>query len=1109
MQNVVREAHDVAQPVGWPETGDGLRSGLRDLQVRIPCEGARNVGSRPKAIGLLALAGIFLVTVGLLWPAQERHDALAERILEATGVKGGLVVHLGCGDGRLTAALCANDSYVVHGLDATAKNVEKAREHIRSLGLYGEVSVEQWRAKRLPYADDLVNLLVSERRGKVSMDEVLRVLAPNGVAYIKQGGKWTKTVKPRPEQIDEWTHYLHDPSNNAVAHDTVVGPPHHVQWVGGPKWARSHDHLASLSALVSSGGRVFYIVDEGPVASVALEPKWLVCARDAFSGVDLWQRPAGPWEGTLRGFRSGPAEIARRLVAIGDRVYVTLGYGERVSALDAATGQTIRTYDETEGTTEIICCDGILYLVAGDTDAAAAAEVAKRRGAVPPPHSKRLLVLNAETGDVLWRGADADAADLMPTTLAVSDGRVFFQNPSHVVCLDAASGGEIWRAARPVATRRPAWSAPTLVVYGDVVLSGDRAAPTQTGDGSAPPVPVEWEVSSKGGNAPVGELIAFSAKTGEPLWSSACRECYNAPADVLVTDGLVWNGNLVKATEPGITRGLDVRTGEVARERPPDQEFFRPGMTHHRCHRNKATARYLLVSRAGVEWIDVSSGRAIADHWVRGGCQYGIMPCNGLLYAPPHSCACFIESKLDSFNCLAPRRESTEPSPQSVENRLERGPAYAWARRGASGVGGGTGTADWPTYRHDPARSGFAETSVPAELQQSWSTHLGGRITSPVVAEGLVLVAQTDAHTVCALDAENGQDAWRFMAGGRVDSPPTVYGGLALFGSADGWVYCLRASDGQLVWRFRAAPADRRVVAYGQLESAWPVPGSVLVEAGTAYCAAGRSSFLDGGMRLLGLDPTSGEERFETRLDSRDPETGEEPKGLVQGFAMLGGLPDVPASDGDSVYLRQMRFDQNGREQKPDVPHLFSPAGFLDDSWWHRTYWIVGTRIGSGWGGWARVGNQTISGRLLVQDTSSVYGYGRTRYGNGIHLGLGDVGHHLFAASRGPGEVTKPAESGVSYQWSREVPLIVRAMVFAGRTLFVAGPRDLPDRDDDGLVLLGEAAEAVLWAVSPADGAKLAEYELDSQPVFDGMAAANGRLYLATRSGEVLCLAGR
>lgn len=87
----------------------------------------------------------------------------AEDILKATGVKGGLIVHIGCGDGRLTAALRASGSYLAHGLDTNAGNVAEAREHIRSRGLYGQVSVDQFQGRKLPYIDNLVNLVVAEK----------------------------------------------------------------------------------------------------------------------------------------------------------------------------------------------------------------------------------------------------------------------------------------------------------------------------------------------------------------------------------------------------------------------------------------------------------------------------------------------------------------------------------------------------------------------------------------------------------------------------------------------------------------------------------------------------------------------------------------------------------------------------------------------------------------------------------------------------------------------------------------------------------------------------------------------------------------------------------
>ena len=143
----------------------------------------------------------------------------------------------------------------------------------------------------MPYADNLVNLIVADNLGKLPMDEVMRVLAPNGAALI--AGK--KTVKPRPQEIDDWTHYLHDASGNAVSQDAVVGPPRHLQWLAAPLWPRSHEYTPSISALVTSNGRIYYIQEEGLIGStdLRLPDRWTLVARDAFNGVLLWKRPSG------------------------------------------------------------------------------------------------------------------------------------------------------------------------------------------------------------------------------------------------------------------------------------------------------------------------------------------------------------------------------------------------------------------------------------------------------------------------------------------------------------------------------------------------------------------------------------------------------------------------------------------------------------------------------------------------------------------------------------------------------------------------------------------------------------------------------------------------
>ena len=89
-------------------------------------------------------------------------------------------------------------------------------------------------------------------------------------------------------------------------------------------------------------------------------------------------------------------------------------------------------------------------------------------------------------------------------------------------------------------------------------------------------------------------------------------------------------------------------------------------------------------------------------------------------------------------------------------------------------------------------------------------------------------------------------------------------------------------------------------------------------------------------------------------------------------------------------------------------------------------------------------------------------------------------------------------------KWSKQIPLRARAMVLAGDKLFMVGPPDVMPKDDPYAAFDGKLG-AKMWVVSAKDGEKLAEYALDSQPVFDGLIAAAGRLYLATEDGRLLC----
>src|SRR5690606_23645161 len=55
---------------------------------------------------------------------------------------------------------------------------------------------------------------------------------------------------------------------------------------------------------------------------------------------------------------------------------------------------------------------------------------------------------------------------------------------------------------------------------------------------------------------------------------------------------------------------------------------------------------------------------------------------------------------------------------------------------------------------------------------------------------------------------------------------------------------------------------------YGQVESPWPVSGSVLVMDDVAYFAAGRQPLADGGILFFAVEPATGAVRWVKRLDS-------------------------------------------------------------------------------------------------------------------------------------------------------------------------------------------------------------------------------------------------
>ena len=1016
----------------------------------------------------------------------------AQTILKETGVRGGFVVHLGAGDGRLTADLHATDSYLVHGLALNATNLEAARKHVKSKDLYGKVTVDLFNSEILPYNDNFVDLLVADTLGAVTMEEVTRVLAPLGVAYIN--GK--KTIKPRPDNITDWTHFTNTSAQNMVADDDEIGPPNHLQWKAKPDWVRSHEQAGrTMRGMISSEKRTFTLIDTGLIGvgpAHKLPVIWELNARSAFSGALLWRKKLN----TELTTPDGSAQKSRVFVANNqDDVFVPMGKDSVLFCLDAATGEVKKEYN-VKFVNEVSYSDGRLL-------------VSCRSSSKKDSQTGEIVMLDAKNGEILW-------SKKVPAILAFSltwlDDKVIYHDFSNVVMLNGKDGSEKWRYEHKSKAFRQLKT--TFVLT-------DRA--------------VLMYVHKKN-----GPILSISTEDGSLLWSKTRgqgKSCSTNSDIFVMKDDTVYFG-LCEV-------GYDVVTGEVKNEIKNSDST---NGHHARCYRSRATNKYFLFPYRGVEFSDLSGkGEHRKIDWVRSNCNHGFLTANGMLHSTPDPCACYPGVLLKGFNAM---REKVNFPKAKEDIRFVKGKAYAkFSSKTATQI---TNDNDWPNYRNDVSLSGNLNADIPTTLEQKWESNLKGDLTPASYANGKLYICDKKNNTLYCLNGSDGKILWEYIAGGTIDLPPTIYNGTALFGSGDGWVHSLDANSGELSWKFRAAPEARLILNDNKLSSPWPVHGALTVLDDVAYFAAGHSTYLDGGIYIYGLNPLTGEKRYETLCGNPYEGKTRVNKGN-EAFDMLGSLNDVLTTDGEYLYMLQMMFDKELNEVEAKEitefgdrkmgKHLIATNGFLDDSNYNRIAWVFSKR----WPGFYSLNQAPKAGQILSFDDKQTYGvkFFTTRNGNSPLIELGEKGYLLFAdhndSDMGLVDGKNPEawksvkwlpavtfkgkrpdrqdryntptvnnDKGTGFTrnkmpvWMKWVKVRVRGMVSTKNALFIMGIPDVVEANDPYAAFDGKLG-SVIQAVSKTDGELINEIKTESQVVFDGMMAADGKLIVVLKNGKVLC----
>ena len=786
----------------------------------------------------------------LLLTLQVKSQTL-QQAQSATGIQTGLLVRLGPTDGGIETEAANSNRFLVHMLSNDQNAVHSAREKWAQQGLYGLAAAE-WSAtlQTLPYATSLVNLLVADLDAlgakAPAENEILRVLVPEGAAYLKKGGSWSVVKKSRPAGMDSWSHYSHSAHGNPVSNETTVQRPTGIKWIS---WYMKFDYnvraLTGIAGqeLVTSDNTVFMSNPWREFNGDKTNNKQYYTSRDAFNGISRWvhKRPTRNWVTHI---------VASEKLLIGAD-----GTDTPLKGWDAMTGE-----------------EKVVYKEAGITSGSYSVQAAEHQGRLFVTNVGKVCRFETNTGKNLWCKTE-NGIPVYPTVS--EDGKVLYHA---MYAYEKDEKGRYPKKTFGVG-RFPSTKVKELV-----------ARDIATGD-------IKWRTSSfvgKGGGPVkfpnVSSIVSANnqvAMFGAMMYTDPYLGIFNA------ADGkFVWHHNMQKVRKNDV-RGLGEQSGgywNVTREShgqgfwvlrafyrdnvwwaaanasmigfdPSSGEVIKsigPGTVNNRCVGGSATRNKFILGFGLV--LDQDMASHTFHNISRGGCGSFIVPANGMLYTQPNGgCGCFVRIR----NATAISTDPLRPD-APMETRIQTNTSLGGISKQSLPAQG------LSLVSYQPAKPGpKAEALTNFGMVGNWPKLEGNPIvndwtnndlvgvaeTQPLSANGGQYVAMVHQHRMEF--RKGGNVAWAYTAGGRITSPPVITDGMCIFGSHDGYVYALDAGTGAFKWRFLGARDDRRIMAHSQLESAQPVFGVTLYQGKIAF-SAGRHPELDGGIFTWGLEPKTG-----------------------------------------------------------------------------------------------------------------------------------------------------------------------------------------------------------------------------------------------------------
>jgi outer membrane protein assembly factor BamB len=640
-----------------------------------------------------------------------------------------------------------------------------------------------------------------------------------------------------------------------------------TQWLGRP-------YLAPLPLVLVAKGRMAAVRLLGWGSEAVLE------VHDSHNGVLLWRRQLPDASAATR---------TSAMVLLPDALY--LAEGPRVLVFDPATGKQLSSIDCAELGAQVkwLAVErSVVHVMAGSGERSSMASQTWKVFGTPPANFALCRAMGAyDLGAGRWLWTHKEKEEVLDEGLVgLCGGRLYYYaSGRHVACREAKTGRLVWENPKPVEKVKQFAKADFRGHIGAMVCTPRFLALHKASCGT----------------------LVLSAADGEPLWSLTA-------AAILLNDDLLLRKGGSNWGNPPV---FDAATGKpVASAKKMN---FGGG-----CGAFTLTPN-LLCGQMGVTYdfksgkdLDAGTGYGPLVH--KTPCLSGSFVGEGQLFYGSVACTC-------DYTVRGVIVQS--PAPKVLLEGREAPDSLRRARDSAKVEPLAVDSADWPTFRANAQRSDASRAKVPsaaAAIRWTWrpvpepATQKPGDSPAkpaepdplesdrePVQATAagmLVFVTGTDG-TVSALDLATGMVRWRFATGGRLFAPPTIADGRCFLGSGDGVVYSLEARSGRELWRRRVAPADRRILAYGDLLSTWPITGGVLAEGGVVYTVAG---ILDvDGTYVAALDAASGEVKW-CNLDS----------GHVDAYRRTGvaGV-GYPALAKGRLWLRRASYDLATGECRP------------------------------------------------------------------------------------------------------------------------------------------------------------------------------------------------